>query len=532
MLKVLLKKQLTEIFRSYFYDQKKNKARSKGGIIAMFALYILLMAGFLGGTFTMLSLSMCPGMVAADIKWLYFLVFGTVSLLLGVFGSVFSTYSSLYLAKDNDLLLAMPIRVKDLIVSRLAGVYLIGAMYSLVVIIPAIIVYWIFAAPSGLSVFGCILFVLLITALVLVLSAALGWVVAKISLKLKNKSYVTVLISLLFFAGYYFVYFKAADFIQTLIANASFYGEKIKGAAYALYLFGSIGEGNLPAICIFTSATVLLVILMWWVISRSFLNIATATGNEKKALYKEKRAVLSSPSSAFLRKEFGRFTSSANYMLNCGLGVLFIPAGGVALLIKGKELSNLINGQFGAESGMLTVILCAAICLMASMNDSAAPSVSLEGKTIWIPQSLPIRAWMVLRSKLLVQVLITLVPMLLCLIMIFFAGLLQPIDFVLVSAVCLCDGILNALFCLFLGVKMPNLNWTNEVTPVKQSASVMFSLFFGWGVPLIIFGAYMLVGQFVGAVIYLSVLLAVMILFSFLLLRWLKKKGSAQFSLL
>ena len=29
MLKLLLKKQLLEIFRSYFYDAKKNKARSK-----------------------------------------------------------------------------------------------------------------------------------------------------------------------------------------------------------------------------------------------------------------------------------------------------------------------------------------------------------------------------------------------------------------------------------------------------------------------------------------------------------------------
>lgn len=29
MLKLLLKKQIGEIFRSYFYDAKKNKARSK-----------------------------------------------------------------------------------------------------------------------------------------------------------------------------------------------------------------------------------------------------------------------------------------------------------------------------------------------------------------------------------------------------------------------------------------------------------------------------------------------------------------------
>ena len=42
MLKTLLKKQMAEIFRNYFYDPKKNKMRSKGATIAYIALYALL----------------------------------------------------------------------------------------------------------------------------------------------------------------------------------------------------------------------------------------------------------------------------------------------------------------------------------------------------------------------------------------------------------------------------------------------------------------------------------------------------------
>lgn len=45
MLKTLLKKQMAEIFRNYFYDPKKNKMRSKGATIAYIALYALLMVG-------------------------------------------------------------------------------------------------------------------------------------------------------------------------------------------------------------------------------------------------------------------------------------------------------------------------------------------------------------------------------------------------------------------------------------------------------------------------------------------------------
>ena len=149
MLNVLLKKQLTEIFRSYFYDPKKNRARSKAGIVAYFILFVVIMAGFLGGVFTFLSLSICGALAAVGMDWLYFALMGLLAVLLGAFGSVFNTYSSLYLAKDNDLMLSLPIPVRVLMTSRLLTVYLMGFMYSLAVIGPAIIVYWLTAGVSA-----------------------------------------------------------------------------------------------------------------------------------------------------------------------------------------------------------------------------------------------------------------------------------------------------------------------------------------------------------------------------------------------
>ena len=56
MLKQLVKKQMAEIFRSYLYDAKKNKKRSKGAFILYFALFALLMVGVLGGMFAFVAL--------------------------------------------------------------------------------------------------------------------------------------------------------------------------------------------------------------------------------------------------------------------------------------------------------------------------------------------------------------------------------------------------------------------------------------------------------------------------------------------
>ena len=96
MVKILLKKQFTEIFRAYFYDAKKNKARSKAAVTGYIVLFVFLMVGILGGMFTYLSIALCKPLSAAGLGWLYFAIMGIISILLGAFGSVFNTYSFIY----------------------------------------------------------------------------------------------------------------------------------------------------------------------------------------------------------------------------------------------------------------------------------------------------------------------------------------------------------------------------------------------------------------------------------------------------
>ena len=46
----------------------------------------------------------------------------------------FNTFSTLYQAKDNDLLFAMPITERSVLTARLSGVYAMGLMYELFVL--------------------------------------------------------------------------------------------------------------------------------------------------------------------------------------------------------------------------------------------------------------------------------------------------------------------------------------------------------------------------------------------------------------
>lgn len=374
MLKLLVKKQLTEIFRAYIYDAKKNRARSKAATVGYIIFFVLLMVGVIGGMFTALSLAMCRSMAEVGMSWFYFAIMGLMAILLGAFGSVFTTYSSLYLPKDNDQMLSLPIPVNTLIAARLLGVYLMGLMYSGVVVLPAIIVYWATVSAAPLHLLAGVLFLLLISLFVMAISCLLGWVVAKVSLKLKNKSFVTVVLSLVFFGLYYYFFsFKATSLLTELLQNIALYGDKVRSSAYPVYLFGQAGAGDPLSMLLLTAAIAVLFGLTWLLLSRSFLSIATASGHVGRKVYRAKAVRYRSISSALLDRELRRFTSSANYMLNCGFGTLFLVLASGFLLWQGRDLLELVSQSFPERSGAMPVLLAFVLCLLSAMNDTTAP---------------------------------------------------------------------------------------------------------------------------------------------------------------
>ena len=530
MLKVLLKKQMAEVFRSYFYNRKTNKARSKANRIVLFVLFAFLMIVILGGSFTAIALGVCSGLSSAGMGWLYFVLMCSIAVVLGAFGSIFNTYSGLYLPKDNDLLLSMPIPVRTVILSRLLNVYLLGVMYSGIVMLPTLIVYWVIVGATVQNVICGIMLFLIITVFVLILSCLLGWVVAGISLKLKNKSFIVVLIALACIGGYYFIYFKAQMWIRELVANAVVYGTSIRDSAYGLYLFGRIGEGDFIATAVFTAVTVLLLMLTILILSRGFLKIATSTASVGKVRYREKKVKQKSVFGALLTKEFARFTSSPNYMLNCGLGVLFLLVIGVFLLIKGTDILSLICTALGGRADYVILLTCAALMLTCSMNDTAAPSVSLEGKNIWIPQSMPVEAKTVLKAKIAVQLFLTAIPLafaIICTLVVLQASVAEKLLLCLLTLV---FTLFSALFGCFLGVKNPIMDWMSEIIPIKQSGAVAIALFGGWGFVALFTVPYFFIGQYLGLLLYLIIWTAVFSAASVLLYRWIISEGAEAFS--
>ena len=147
--------------------------------------------------------------------------------------------------------------------------------------------------------------------------------------------------------------------------------------------------------------------------------------------------------------------------------------------------------MFGGQDGSVLLLVTIMWSALISMDIMKEHSISLEGKSLWIAQSLPVTPWQVLRAKLDMQLILNSIPVILCVIC---TAVVCPIkigQFVMMILQVLSYVFVMAVFGLFMGVIKPVLTWTNELTPIKQSASVMITMFGGFGYTAILFIGYM-----------------------------------------
>jgi ABC-2 type transport system permease protein len=533
MIKALLKKQMAEVFSWIFMDPKKKTRRTGKGMVGYLVLYLALIA-YLGAMFFMMAKFLCEALVPAPLSltWFYFTVMGLLALVLGVFGSVFNTYATLYLAKDNDTLLAMPIPPRAILLARLAGVYLSGLFFEMIVMLPAILAWFLYGSPTVLGAVFAILIPFVLSFFVLSLSCILGLLVAFISTRIKHKSLVTTLLALGFFALYMWGYTAIMSSLTELLAMVGDIAEKVKGPLFPFYHMGLAAEGKPLSFLIFAGIVLGIFLLVYLLLSRSFLSLATTNKGAAKKAYKRERTAQKSVGKALLGKELKRFVASPTYMLNCGLGALFLPIAGVVMLVFRADIQIVLPvfAELFGNADVVPLLLAAVACTMGSMIDITAPSVSLEGKHIWILQTLPVNAAQVLHAKLKLHLLIAVPPTAFAVICLLIATTPSlPFCFLIPLATLLFTALI-ALFGLFMNLKAPNLAWVNETVPVKQSLSVTVTLFGGWGFVFGLGALYIPLHGHIAPALYLGLCCVILAAACACLFHWINQKGAKIFA--
>lgn len=530
MFKALVKKQVLEVYKGFYTDRKTGVRKSVASSIGMVILFVGIFV-FIGVYFAFVSNILLESFHPLGLDSLYFSITTVLAVMLGVFGSVFNTYSTIYKAGDNELLLAMPIKPKMIVASKLIGVLLSGFMYELPVIIPALIVYWSKVGTPFPTVLLQLILLVVLGFLILSISCAFGYVVGAISNKFKNKAFISAIAMLLFLVLYYFVSMKLNKLLQIVTENAEQFGEKIKASTFLIYHMGNAFAGSFVSTLIFVALVLTLTVVVFLILNHSYYRIATSKAKEKT---KKSKAVnnIKSPKYALFRKELKRFTTSSIYLLNCGIGVVIMLVGSVILAIKSESMIEILN-EITAEAPLLRTVtpmlIVFLISLINSMNAVTAPSVSLEGKNLWMLQALPVDTKLILEAKVNLGVAINAIPSMLSAFILAIAFKLDVLSIILVLSITWLSVWVNSRVGLLIGLRFAMLNWVNESIPVKQSLSMFLTLLFGFLFSVLLVLPIALTIKLMSITVYMIILTVLLIVINILLDKIMNTKGVKLF---
>ena len=528
MLKILLRSRMEALLSVLTGASRTKKAQSRGKLIG-FAMLMLLSLFSLGTLFARIFEVLAAPLAMLGLGWLYFGMAAVMSFGLMIVGNAILAKYQLFEARDNDLLLSMPIKPIHILLSRLFLLYVVAVIVALPVAIPALL-FW----KDGLSAAGIVAFVLILLLVLpllnLAISAFLGWVIHLASNKAKNKSLISLVFTLGFLGLYMYFNFRMNSMLSALAADPTMLEKSLGAAAPVVWAGRAIAEGRWELLVLLLVLAAAAFALCLWLLSRTFIRTATAKGSVPKAVYVERTAKLRSPRSALLIHELRRLWASPAYLLNGALGSFFTLAAAVYLAIKGRSLTASPDWEMAAY--LFKPLILAGLCYMASLVFLTAPSISLEGKYLWLPKSLPVSSWEVLRAKLRLHMLIALPPLVLVSIVsalvLGYEGQMRVLVLLLPTAFGLFSGFLG----LFENLRHPNFNWINETQAVKSGASVLITMFAGMGLVLLPVLACLIFSDWLTPELAGWIMLALLIVLSVLLYLWIRKKGVKVFEAL
>ena len=487
----LVKLNLKAMLSSFRFSGGKKKRRAASGLGAL--IFMAVLALYLSGTYSfMFAAQLAPiGMLKLEI-----LMMSVLAVVMGLVFTLFAAQGVIFGGRDNDLMLAMPVSAFSLMLARTLALYVENLVFTLFIMMPAGVAYLVFGGGGG-AVF---LIVLTLCTLFLALvptffSLIFGFVLAWASGKLGGRS---KLLSNLLYLAAFAVFMVLLMRMNLAMGDLASYAMGIEGAFSGwglpfLLLAQAACEGSILSLLGFVAFCVAPFLLVVWLFAGRYKKIVTSLGaRSARSDYRLGRVSASGARRALLKKEAGKFFGTPIYLFNSGMGLILLLGAAAAALVFKSKLGGLLAELEAAGSGLPVLPLAAlAVCFLLSTVMITAPSISLEGKQLWILKEAPISARGVFLVKVGFQLLLELPSLLLSTICLAFALGLSAVDWLLLFALGAALSVCTALLGLFANLCMPKLDAPNDTVVVKQSASVMVAMLGGMG--LVLAGAVLFV---------------------------------------
>ncbi|MBE6982566.1 MAG: hypothetical protein E7437_09660 [Ruminococcaceae bacterium] len=488
MIGTLLKLRFRSMLAGFTSQANTKGSKGKGFkiLLALLGVYVAI-AAFAMMWFLFDALALPYHMLGLD--WLYFAMAGVIALGFSLLGSVFATQSQLYDAKDNALLLSMPIKPGHILLSRMLSLLGINLLFAGLIIVPAFAVYLSQIAFSWGTLLCLIPALLGVTVFAQALACLLGWVLHLILGKC-NRSVASLLFMVVFLGLYFWIYSQANDILMSLTTSGAAIAGVLETWIWPLYALGRGCSGEPVYLLGYSGICAAVFFLVYLVLAKTFLASATASQASKKRRKLELTGgTLRSPTAALVHKELKKFLGTPIFLTNMGLGLILTLALGVlGVVFRGKILSLLtvLSAQLPGFEDLVPMFICAILLFLNSTCCLSTPTVSLEGKNIWIPKTMPIPARTILQAKLLFHLVLTVPVSVFCALILGIVYRIGTVALILTLLIAGLSACLNGTLGLWAGLRWAKLDYISEAHPCKQSMAVLVSMFGMMGLPVVL----------------------------------------------
>lgn len=401
-----------------------------------------------------------------------------VGLLFSVFTilliNVNDSQNQYYKNRDYSFLSSLPIKPTNIIIAKYLSSYFISFMYSIAIIFPAYVVYFIFNPVIIASVVYAVLALFILPTFSQLIGSIFASIINFITIKFKNKTLINNILTIVFTITLMaFIFISSnSDFMSNFFMNGIPLWIKIV-FSHIYFLFMAITTGHFVYFVIFLAITFFYALISITLISISYIKINNklqtnyAKHSNKPYKYNQKSIFKS-----LIHKESSNFFNSAIYIINCMVGLFILIAFSISLGIAGN---NIVSAN-ALPKELIICIFASASGILVSMTPTTSSSISIEGNKFVVYKSLPISFKMIAISKIMFSIFIHL-PFIIISNIIFFSiftcSFTQIIVVIIANIItCLTFAILG----LLTNLKWPRLNWNNEAQAVKQGLSVFLTL--------------------------------------------------------
>ncbi len=325
MFKALVKKQWLELTAPLRRSSATGRSRT-GWKAAAFGVLMACLFGLVMVSVGVLDALLCPTLTEAGLDWLYFVLSAAPALLVGVIGGGMVAYSSLYAARDNEMLLSLPIPPEMILTVRMGYVWALGTSYLALLLVPAYGVYFVLGARPVGAALAMVPVMCLLGCLVLAVSCLVGWAAALLGGRITrykavlNAFYAVVVLVLAFGAN-----FAVRQGLVWMLQNLDAVSRSVRTDARVVYLLGQAAAGDLPALGLLALAGLGARGVSWGILRWNYLGMMTARRGGARAVYREKPVRVRSVRAALLSREARRLAGCTSYMVNGTLACFMLP---------------------------------------------------------------------------------------------------------------------------------------------------------------------------------------------------------------